>query len=221
MAVAPIVEVAKVVDDLRPPCPVVVAAARRELPDDVHAQYVYADQWRGAQLATEHLLDLGHSHLVHLAGPMSWFDARERAGAFQEAAAARGARAQVLETGGWSARRGYELGLSLAEQVRAADGPTAFFAGNDLMAIGLVRALWEKGLRVPDDASVVGFDDVEGSAYLVPALTTVRQPFEDVGQAAVRALLAAWVTPGEDFRTPVAAVMPPELMVRGSTAERQ
>jgi len=221
VAVAPIVEVARVVDDLRPPCPVVVAAARRELPDDVHAQYVYADQWLGAQLATEHLLNLGHTHLVHLAGPMSWFDARERADAFEETARARGAATQVLAAGGWSARRGYELGLRLASQVRAVDGPTAFFAGNDLMAIGLVRALWESGLRVPDDASVVGFDDVEGSAYLVPSLTTVRQPFEAVGRAAVRALLEAWRTPDEKALAPVAAVMPPELMVRGSTGEHR
>ena len=216
VAVAPIEDVARVIDDLRPSCPVVVAAARHDLPADVVARYVYADQQLGARVATEHLLGLGHRHLLHLAGPAGWFDARERTAAFLETAEAAGARAEVLEAADWSAARGYELGKEVAPRVLAGEGPTAFFTGNDLMAIGLVRGLWESGVRVPDDVSVVGYDDIEGSAYLVPALTTVRQPFEAVGEAAVRALLAAWQPASS--REPQVAVMPPELVVRGSTA---
>ena len=221
VAVAPLDDVARVIDDLAPPCPVVVIAARRDVPDTSHAQYVYVDQYRGAQLATEHLLDLGHVSLVHLAGPDRWFDAAERSAAFLATARARGAEAQVVESRGWSAHRGYELGLKLAAEARGPQGPTAFFAANDLIAMGLLRAFWEHGLRVPDDVSVVGFDDIEGSAFLVPALTTVRQPFEDVGVAAVRALLDAWAAPADGAQPRTAAVFAPELVVRGSTARRR
>lgn len=220
VAVAPLDDVAGVVDDSATPCPVVVVAARRDVPDTAHAQYVYVDQYRGAELATEHLLDLGHDHLVHLAGPDRWFDAAERIAGFLATAGVRGADAQVVAALGWSARRGYELGMSLAAQARRPGGPTGFFAANDLIAMGLLRAFWEQGLRVPDDVSVVGFDDIEGSAFLVPALTTVRQPFEDVGRAAVSALLDAWETEDEDARPRTAAVFAPELVVRGSTAGR-
>lgn len=219
VAVAPLDDVARAIDDVAPPCPVVVVAARQDIPATVHEQYVYVDQRRGAQLATEHLLDLGHTHLVHLAGPAGWFDASERTAAFLAATAARGARADVVDAEGWSARSGYELGLRLADAAREPGGPTAFFASNDLIAMGLLRALWERGLSVPGDVSVVGFDDIEGAGYLVPALTTVRQPFEAVGRAAVRALLDEWASPGAGDGSRVAAVIAPELVVRGSTAQ--
>ncbi|QAY64936.1 LacI family transcriptional regulator [Xylanimonas allomyrinae] len=218
VAVAPLAEVALAIGEHAPPCPVVVVAARRDVPDTVREQYVCVDQYRGARLATEHLLGLGHRHVVHLAGPARWFDAAERTASFLATAQAWGVQADVVETRGWSARRGYELGQALAPRVRRAGGPTGFFASNDLMAMGLMRAFWEHGLRVPEDVSVVGFDDIEGSAFLVPALTTVRQPFEAVGRAAVRALLDAWETPDDPDRPSMAAVIAPELVVRGSTA---
>ncbi|GAB2451092.1 LacI family DNA-binding transcriptional regulator [Xylanimonas ulmi] len=221
VAVAPLTDVALAVGEHTPPCPVVVVAARREIPETVREQYVYVDQHRGAQLATEHLIRLGHTHVVHLAGPTRWFDASERQASFLQTAADLGAEADVVEARGWSARRGYELGQTLAPRVRRPGGPTGFFAANDLVAMGLLRAFWEHGLRVPDDVSVVGFDDIEGSAYLVPSLTTVRQPFEAVGRAAVRALLDAWETPDDPGRSHTAAVIPPELVVRGSTAGRR
>jgi DNA-binding LacI/PurR family transcriptional regulator len=98
--------------------------------------------------------------------------------------------------------------VRLADEVR--DGAvTAVFCANDYLAIGVVHALAEAGLRVPDDASVVGFDDIDGSAHLLPPLTTVRQPFERLADEVVRAIAG-----GEDGRGAVA----PELIVRGSTA---
>ncbi|ACZ29439.1 transcriptional regulator, LacI family [Xylanimonas cellulosilytica DSM 15894] len=220
VAVCPVQDVAEAIDDLDPPCPVVVVAARRDEQTGGKARYVHADQYRGAQEATEHLVDLGHTHVVHLAGPERWFDAIERAAAFRDVTATRDVEAQVVQARGWSARRGYELGLSLAEQAGRPGGPTGFFAANDLIAIGLLRAFWERGLRVPDDVSVVGFDDIEESAFLVPALTTVRQPFEALGRAAVRALLEAWGAAAGASLPRTASVIAPELVVRGSTAAR-
>ena len=220
VAVAPADGVARVIDELRAPCPVVVIAARRDIPETTRDQYVSVDQYRGAKLATDHLLDLGHTHLVHLAGPTSWFDAVERKAAFKAQTKARGATGDIVDARGWSARSGYELGLSLAAAAKRPGGPTGFFASNDLIAMGLLRAFWDRGLRVPEDVSVVGFDDIEGAAYLVPALTTVRQPFEAVGRAAVSALLDAWAVQADDELPRVAAVIAPELVVRGSTARR-
>ncbi len=221
VAVCPLVDVAYAIDELDPPCPVVVVAARRDEQGARRGRYVYADQYRGGREATEHLLGLGHTNLVHIAGPERWFDARERAAAFRDVTAAHGAQARVVHVRGWSARRGYDLGHALAEEIRRPGGPTAVFAANDLIAIGLMRALWEHGLRVPDDVSVVGFDDVEGSAYLVPALTTVRQPFAALGEAAVDALLEAWAAPDAATLAVTAAVIAPELVVRGSTGAHE
>ncbi|PZR51879.1 LacI family transcriptional regulator [Xylanimonas oleitrophica] len=235
VVVAPLEDVAHVVDDVAPTLPVVVVAARPGVPTTSPARYVCVDQRRGAQMATEHLLDLAHTAVVHVAGPGGWFDAVERAGGYREAMEARGLEPVVVEAGDWSARRGYEVGERLAAEVREAGGPTAVVAGNDYLATGLLRAFWEHGVRVPRDVSVVGFDDIEGSAYLVPALTTVRQPFAALGQAAMRTLLQerSGQQPGRpgppshphqrperghDDGPRVAAVIEPELVVRGSTA---
>jgi len=219
IAVAPVDDVARAIDDLAPPFPVVMVATRQEALRSAGAQYVYVDQFHGAQLATKHLLGLGHANLVHIAGPTRWFDALEREAAFLEVAQGKDIEASVIEADSWSPERGYEIGLALAPRIRRPGGPTAIFAANDLLAIGLIRALWECGLRVPEDVSVVGFDDVEASAYLIPSLTTVRQPFAAIGRLAVQALLDVGAAPmvGEPR---AAAVIPPELVVRRSTAAR-
>src|SRR5690606_8239783 len=117
----------------------------------------------------------------------------------------------VVWRGDWSADRGYSVGRSLVED---GDVPTAVFAANDQLALGLLRAFAEEGIRVPDDVSVVGFDDIDGSAYFHPPLTTVRQEFRELGERCLRMLLR--VLGGED---PEVELVPPELVVRGSTAE--
>jgi DNA-binding LacI/PurR family transcriptional regulator len=178
------------------------------------------DQRRGAQLATEHLLALGHTAVTHVAGPDGWFDAAERLQSYRDVMRRHDLEPVVAEARGWSARRGYEVGQRLAAAARQPGGPTAVFAANDYLAMGLLRAFWERGLRVPDDVSVVGFDDIEGSAYMVPALTTVRQPFAALGLAAMGALLDAWSNRGGAVPPRPAAVIAPELVVRGSTAGR-
>jgi DNA-binding LacI/PurR family transcriptional regulator len=113
----------------------------------------------------------------------------------------------------WSAGRGYEVGRGLAERIAAGDGPTAVFAANDELALGLARAFWEAGLRVPEDVSLVGFDDIQGADQFIPPLTTVRQPFAELGRRSVELLFEA-VGGG----SPSGALIAPELVVRASTA---
>ncbi|MGP4048116.1 LacI family DNA-binding transcriptional regulator [Streptomyces sp. 2A115] len=165
-----------------------------------------------ARVATEHLLDLGHVTVHHLAGPQRWYAARDRLEGWRAALAAHDRNVPAVVEGDWSAASGYAAGRELA----SADGVTAVFAANDDMAIGLIRALTEAGRRVPDDVSVVGFDDIPVAAYVTPPLTTVRQPFDAVAQTGLRLLVHAIENPHAE---PLLASDPPvELVVRTSTA---
>lgn len=164
-----------------------------------------------ARAATEHLLDLGHATVHHLAGPQRWFAARDRLAGWRVALRARGCGEPPVVVGDWSAASGYAVGGVLA----ADPAVTAVFAANDDMAIGLMRAMAEAGRRVPLDVSVVGYDDIPVAAYVTPPLTTVRQPFDAVATAGLGALVHAIENPGSDA---VRASDPPvELVVRAST----
>ncbi len=207
VVVAPIDEVARELDRLSTRIPIVAVAARRNAPMGSAVAYVSVDQHAGASRATQHLLDLGHTKLAHIAGPPGWFDATERARGFAEQAVAAGAQTTTVRAEGWDARCGFEAGLRLAEEVTAGR-VSAVIAGNDYLALGAIRALGERRIRVPQDVSIVGFDDIDGSAFLVPALTTVHQPFADLGGAAIDTLLRR--------RAPAQIV--PEVVVRESTA---
>ncbi|MEU9225651.1 LacI family DNA-binding transcriptional regulator [Streptomyces massasporeus] len=165
-----------------------------------------------ARAATGHLLDLGHATVHHLAGPQRWFAARDRLAGWRGALAARGIEEPAVLQGDWSAASGYAVGRELA----ARRDCTAVFAANDDMAIGVVRALTEAGLSVPDDVSVVGFDDIPVAAYVTPPLTTVRQPFDAVAREGLRLLVRAIEKPDTDLPPP--ADPPVDLVVRASTA---
>ncbi|MFJ1812503.1 MULTISPECIES: LacI family DNA-binding transcriptional regulator [unclassified Streptomyces] len=165
-----------------------------------------------ARTVTEHLLDLGHLTVHHLAGPQRWYAARDRLDGWRAALAAHDRGEPPLVEGDWSAASGYAAGRELASDPDV----TAVFAANDDMAIGLIRALTEAGRRVPDDVSVVGFDDIPVAAYVTPPLTTVRQPFDAVAQDGLKRLVHAIENPQAD---PLAASEPPvDLIVRASTA---
>ena len=146
---------------------------------------VMVDQVAGARAATEHLLDARHETVFHLAGPLDWRQSRERITGWREALEAAGAEVTKPISGDWSARSGYEIGRTLA---RIPD-MTAIFVANDQMALGLMRALGERGRRVPEDVSLVGFDDIPEAAYFSPPLTTVHQDFAEVGRASLELLL--------------------------------
>lgn len=169
---------------------------------------VGVDQAAGAELATRHLLDLGHVEVVHLAGPTSWTEARARLRGYRTAMYAAGLRPGKHLQGDWSARSGFEAGLEIAGRREV----TAVFCANDQMALGLLRALTEAGRSVPGDISVVGFDDIPEAAYLIPPLTTVRQDFTAVGQRAIEILRSAIAAEDTPER-----LINPELVVRAST----
>ena len=167
---------------------------------------------RLARAVTEHLLELGHATVHHLAGPHRWYSARDRLAGWREALRAHGADEPPVVEGDWSAASGYAAGRELA-----GDGTvTAVFAANDDMAIGLIRAQLEAGRRVPEDISVVGFDDIPVAAYVTPPLTTVRQPFDEVARQGLALLVHVIEKP--DVELPPAADQPVELVVRASTA---
>lgn len=165
-----------------------------------------------ARAATEHLLDLGHSTVHHLAGPRRWYATKDRIEGWRAALAARGAHEPPVLNGDWSAASGYAAGRELASD----SSVTAVFAAGDEMAVGLIHALREAGCRVPEDVSVVGFDGNPVFAYVSPPLTTVRQPFEAASSEGIRLLLHAIEKP--ETALPPANDPPVELIVRGSTA---
>jgi DNA-binding LacI/PurR family transcriptional regulator len=165
-----------------------------------------------ARAATEHLLGLGHVTVHHLAGPQRWYAARDRLKGWRTTLTAQGRDVPPVVEGDWSAASGYRAGRELAEDARV----TAVFAANDDMAIGLIRALTEAGRRVPEDVSVVGFDDIPVAAYVTPPLTTVRQPFDAVAQEGLKRLVHSIENPDSD---PLTASDPPvDLIIRTSTA---
>jgi DNA-binding LacI/PurR family transcriptional regulator len=167
------------------------------------------DQAAGAALATGHLLDLGHQHVAHVTGPLEWVEAGQRRAGWRRAHQSRKLRPGRELIGDWSARSGYEAGLEVAADPEV----TGVVAANDAMALGLLRALHERGRRVPDDISVVGFDDVPEAEFYWPALTTVRQDFSVLGRNAVD--LAVRALAGEE--NPSTELVQPDLVVRAST----
>ncbi|MER6347112.1 LacI family DNA-binding transcriptional regulator [Streptomyces sp. NPDC001595] len=171
---------------------------------------VTADSRAGARAATEHLLDLGHTTVHHIAGPTGWTSAEVRLEGWRTTLTEAGAEVPEPLVGDWSADSGHDLGRRLAERPEV----TAVFASNDQMALGLLRALHEAGRRVPDDVSVVGYDDIPEAAHLLPPLTTVRTDFAEIGRRALRLLLDR--VDGVD-EPRVDPVVPVELVVRRST----
>ena len=170
---------------------------------------VGVDQVAGARLATRHLLDLGHREIMHVAGPSNWSEARARRDTWRAEMAAAGLRPLEPIQGDWSAASGFAAGQTIA----LIPAVTAVFAANDQIAIGLLRALHEAGRRVPEDISVVGFDNLPETAFLIPPLTTVRQDFPAVGRKAIELLLSAMG--GSEPTHPDLII--PELVIRASS----
>jgi DNA-binding LacI/PurR family transcriptional regulator len=170
------------------------------------------DQISGARLATDHLLDLGHRSVLHLPGPADWLEAGARREGWRMALQERGAPVPALMLeGDWTSRSGY---LATRAMLAESSTATAIFAANDQMALGALRALHEAGLRVPEDVSVVGFDDLPESGYFTPPLTTIRQDFHELGRRIMALVLR--VLDGEvDASEPLVEAL---LIIRSSTA---
>jgi DNA-binding LacI/PurR family transcriptional regulator len=169
------------------------------------------DEVLGARLATRYLLGLGHETVWHAAGPSGWLGTEARIRGWQkELAANRRVTHEVFTAENWSAAAGYEVGRKIADH----RGITAVFVANDQMSLGVMYALHEAGLRVPEDISIVGFDDIPEAAFFRPALTTVRLDFDAVGRACVEILMN--LMRGEPPNTATRPV--PELVIRSSAA---
>jgi DNA-binding LacI/PurR family transcriptional regulator len=168
------------------------------------------DQRLGGELATRHLLELGHRTVHHVAGPMDWLDATGRLEGWRRELERAGAPVPDPIPGDWSPHSGYLAGQRLA----ADPSVTAVFCANDHMALGLLRAFHEAGRSVPGDISVVGFDDMPETSYFTPPLTTVRQDFGELGRLSLQ-LLVDRLSAGS--QPPRHVVVSPDLAVRTST----
>jgi DNA-binding LacI/PurR family transcriptional regulator len=170
---------------------------------------VAIDEVLGARLATRHMLDLGHETVWHVSGPEGWLgtEARLRGWRTELTAARRVAHETIA--GDWSSASGYLAGEKIARNRQI----TAVFVANDQMALGVLQALQKRGLKVPRDVSVVGFDDVPEANFFFPSLTTVRLDFAEVGRRSVERLLEM-IRGGQLSPAPP---LPPQLVVRSST----
>lgn len=177
---------------------------------DAAGESVAIDQYAGARLAVQHLIDLGHRSVLHLAGPADSPDAAERVRGWRDALADAGLPARGPVHADWSADAGYRFGRELDVP---ADG-LAVFASNDTMALGVIHALHERGVAVPERVSVVGFDDLPEAAHFRPPLTTVRQDFEALAGVLMRTLFAR-IESGPQAEVPR---LLPTLVVRDSSA---
>jgi DNA-binding LacI/PurR family transcriptional regulator len=172
---------------------------------------VTVDQVAGGRMATEHLLGTGRGTVFHVAGPGDWIEAQGRMAGWRAALEDAGLDITPPLSGDWTARSGYQAGQVLAQVPDA----RAIFVANDQMAVGVLRALHDRGRRVPEDVAVVGFDDTPESAYFIPPLSTVRQDFQRVGRAAVQ-LLVDQLSTGQRSKDRI--VIDAELVCRQSSA---
>lgn len=191
-----------------PHCPPVVQAC--EWTQGLDAPSVLVDNADGGRLAARHLAELGHRNILHLSGPADNSLSRARREGFQQELAKTGLKGATLE-GDFSMRSGFVA----AEMVLAmSPRPTGVFCDSDEMAVGLINGLYHAGMRVPEDISVMGFDDIELAAYVRPALTTIRQHRTSLGRCAAKVLLARMQN--QPFAQ--TTVLPVELCIRTSTA---
>ncbi len=170
-----------------------------------------ADQEAGGRRATKHLLFRGHRTVWHVAGPEDWDDARGRLVGWQSALADAGAVEPRVIRGDWSAASGFRAGVEISRHRDL----TAVFVANDQMALGVILALKQAGRRIPDDVSIVGFDDIPEAAFYDPPLTTMRQDFEEMGRRSTQLLLGL-LDGNEDGSSPLVI---PEFVGRLSTAD--
>jgi DNA-binding LacI/PurR family transcriptional regulator len=204
---APLQEAARRVGELTARIPTVTTDGSA----GISGELVGVDQDAAVVLATQHLLELGHKTVWHVAGPLEWSDAASRLSSWRKALQAAGREVPPELHGDWSPESGYRNGLILGRMPEV----TAILVASDEMAFGVIRALTELGRRVPEDVSVVGIDDIDLAAYSNPPLTTIRQSFEDTGRRAVFRLLSQIANPDA---TQEPDVVKPTLVVRASTA---
>lgn len=193
--------------------PFAIVDSAGDPPADVPS--VGSANWSGGLVATRHLIDLGHRRIAAITGPADMMCSRARLDGYRSAMASAGLEVDPA----WERFGSFyvEGGRDAARELLALpDPPTAVFAGNDLQALGVYEAAHERGLRLPDDLSVVGYDDIAPARWVTPALTTVHQPLRRMGAEAARIVLRA-ASGGPQAETP-RLDLATHLVVRASTA---
>jgi DNA-binding LacI/PurR family transcriptional regulator len=181
VVIAPVESANAALDDIPDDIPLVAIDGDPRRPNGL----VTVDQEAGAHAATRHLLEAGHQTVWHVSGPGDWFDSQGRIAGWKRALSEAGAEIPPVMSADWLASSGYQAGQILGRMNEV----TAVFAANDHLALGILRALHERGKRVPNDISVIGFDDVPEAAYFIPPLTTIRPDFDAVAAASIDLLL--------------------------------
>ena len=171
---------------------------------------IVVDYAAGVDAAVEHIVSLGHTKIAFISGPMNLRSARVRREAFAGCLERRGIGAGLTEEGNHQVDGGHQ---AMARMLERKERPTAVLASNDMTAIGALGAIHERGLRVPEDISIVGFDDIQISAFTQPALTTVRLSRDEIARVAFRALYSIRQDGGKGAEYAVR----PTLVVRKST----
>ncbi len=172
---------------------------------------VAIDQHFGGQLAAQHLINLGHTHIASISGPLEWYGAQARCAGWKAAMLEAGLSLGPSASGDWSAQSGYQAALRL---LHTGLPFTALLAANDQTALGAIRALRESGLKVPDDVSIVGFDNIPEAAYFDPPLTTIHQDFAALGEQSVEYLVNLINNPNTPLHQ---RILYPHLIERQST----
>ena len=193
-----------------------VVVVDREVPG-LDIDTVLTDNAKGGYLATRHLVELGHRRIACIAGPSTATPSAARVDGYVEALGEVGLERDndLICRGDFQYGGGYRMAQELLGLVPQ---PTAIFACNDLMAVGALRAAAERGLEVPEDLSIVGFDDVQLASYTIPPLTTIAQPKYEIGTTAAEMLLSHIKDSKSEGER---RVLPTRLVVRKSTGERR
>jgi LacI family transcriptional regulator len=175
--------------------------------------YVDIDNVAGAQVAVEHLIGLGHKRIATITGPLGMTSGQDRLAGYRQALAAHQLPVdeELIVEGDFTEESGMAATRDLLTR-----SVTAIFAASDIMAVGALKAIWEANLRVPEDVSLVGFDDIPVAAALEPALTTVRQPIERLGSTAADLLLHLLNDPPAAQDAVHRSMLPVKLIVRDS-----
>jgi LacI family xylobiose transport system transcriptional regulator len=170
--------------------------------------------WSGGLMATRHLIELGHRRIAAITGPDDMMCSHARIDGFRSAMNSAGLaiEADWIRFGDFHTSGGYEHGLAL---LTGDERPTAIFAGSDLQALGVLEAVRELGMRVPDDLSLVGYDDIPLAKWVSPRLTTIRQPLRRMAEEATRLVIRMSEAPLESVPRMDLAT---SLVVRESTA---
>lgn len=165
----------------------------------------------GAQLATKHLVDLGHRRIGYINGMQDWIEAQNRLSGYKDVLMKHNLPVDeaLIRQGDWGVDSGYQAAQEL---LGLEERPTAIFAANDIMALGAIYASQDAGLKVPADVAIVGYDDRDFAAWIRPTLTTIRMPSAEMGQAAARLLLKQFA--GEEPED--ATQIPGKLIIRES-----